>query len=140
MQNVKHLYITPLHERKVAKSTLQLRNTDVEKDWWSKEKAWTLGSDLPEQGARHIPWEAWNRYPKEEVAVGPDWANSTATIHGHNVEEVPTMQFGTPLLPPRFDDVEADRERTWQLHCAKSTTCRMRNLKYILRDTEVYSD
>ena len=40
LRNVKIIYIILLYERKEA---LQLRDTDVVKTWWSREKAWTLG-------------------------------------------------------------------------------------------------
>ena len=96
---------------------LQLGDTDAVEDRWSKEKAWTLGGDLPEEGARHIAREAWDKHSEEEVAVRPDWANSTAMIHRH---ETLTMQFATPLLLPGFDDVEAKRRCSWPISACEA--------------------
>lgn len=111
LPKVKHLYIILLHERREAIKMLQLGDTDAVKDWWSTEKAWTLGGDLPEEGARHVAREAWDKRPEEEVAAGPDVANLTAMIPGHGFKEMSTMQFGAPLLPPGFDDLEGSGVR-----------------------------
>ena len=111
LRHVKKLYIIVLHERREAIKTLQLRNTKVVKDWWSKEQAWTLGGDLPEQGARDVASGAWNSLPKEDVAVRSDWANSTATIHSQGVEGNPKTPFRAPLLPPDFEDLKGSGVR-----------------------------
>ena len=106
LPNVKHLYIILLHERREAIKMLGLGETDAVKDWWSMEKAWTLGGDLPGEGARHVAREAWDKRPEEEAAAWPDEADLNAMIPGHGFEEMSTMQPAGPLLPPDFKDLE----------------------------------
>lgn len=106
LPKVKHLYIILLHERREATNMLQLSDTDPVKDWWSMDKAWTLGGDLPEEGARHVAREAWDKQPEEEAAAGLDELNLNAMIPCHGFEEMSNMQLAGPLLPPDFKDLE----------------------------------
>lgn len=104
LRKMKFLYIIVLQERKEAIKTLRLRDTNVVQDWWSLEKPWILGGDLPEEGARDIAYAAYYQRPEENVAEGQTWANPTARIHGHDIAPFPNVQFGSPLLSPGFDN------------------------------------